>query len=74
MTACNIAGSNDVKLWDIGQQVGFHVCWQADVLIDTDAPYTNVASVQECLLFSITTIENAYLTSKGSPHIIYIVS
>ena len=47
MTAYNIAGSNYVKLRDIGQQVGFNVYWQDGVQIDTDAPYTGVAPVQE---------------------------
>ena len=46
MTAYNIAGSNYVKLRDIGQQVGFNVYWADGVQIDTDAPYTGVASVQ----------------------------
>ena len=46
MTAYNIAGSNYVKLRDIGQQVGFNVYWQDGVQIDTDAPYTGVAPVQ----------------------------
>lgn len=47
MTAYNIAGSNCVKLRDIGQQVGFNVYWADGVQIDTDAPYTGVAPVQE---------------------------
>ena len=47
MTAYNIAGSNYVKLRDIGQQVGFNVYWLDGVQIDTDAPYTGVAPVQE---------------------------
>ena len=47
MTAYNIAGNNYVKLCDIGQQVGFNVYWQDGVQIDTDAPYTGVAPVQE---------------------------
>ena len=46
MTAYNIAGSNYVKLRDIGQQVGFNVYWADGVQIDTDAPYTGVAPVQ----------------------------
>ena len=46
MTAYNIAGSNYVKLRDIGQQVGFNVYWEDGVQIDTDAPYTGVAPVQ----------------------------
>jgi len=47
MTAYNIAGSNYVKLRDIGQQVGFNVYWLDGVQIDTDAPYTGVAPVQK---------------------------
>ena len=47
MTTYNIAGSNYVKLRDIGQQVGFNVYWENGVQIDTDAPYTGVAPVQE---------------------------
>ena len=47
MTAYNITGSNYVKLRDIGQQVGFNVYWADGVQIDTDAPYTGVAPVQE---------------------------
>ena len=47
MTAYNIAGNNYVRLRDIGQQVGFNVYWQDGVQIDTDAPYTGVAPVQE---------------------------
>ena len=46
MTAYNIAGNNYVKLRDIGQQVGFNVYWLDGVQIDTDAPYTGVATVQ----------------------------
>lgn len=46
MTAYNIAGSNFVRLRDIGQQVGFNVYWSDGVQIDTDAPYTGVAPVQ----------------------------
>ena len=47
MTACNIAGNNYVRLRDIGQQIGFNVYWEAGVQIETDAPYTGVAPVQE---------------------------
>ena len=47
MTAYNIAGNNYVRLRDIGQQVGFNVYWDNGVQIDTDAPYTGVAPVQE---------------------------
>ena len=43
----NIAGNNFVRLRDIGQQVGFNVYWSDGVQIDTDAPYTGVAPVQE---------------------------
>ena len=47
MTAYNITGSNYVRLRDIGQQVGFNVYWEDGVQIDTDAPYTGIAPVQE---------------------------
>ena len=47
MTAYNIAGSNFVRLRDIGQQVGFNVYWEDGVQIDTDAPYTGIAPAQE---------------------------
>ena len=47
MTAYNIAGSNYVRLRDIGQQVDFNVYWDNGVQIDTDAPYTGVAPVQK---------------------------
>ena len=47
MTAYNIGGNNYVRLRDIGQQVGFNVYWEDGVQIDTDAPYTGVAPVQE---------------------------
>ena len=47
MTAYNIAGNNYVRLRDIGQQVGFNVYWADGVQIDTGAPYTGVAPVQE---------------------------
>ena len=47
MTAYNIADSNYVKLRDIGQEVGFNVYWADGVQIDTDAPYTGVAPMQE---------------------------
>ena len=47
MTAYNIAGNNYVKLRDIGQEVGFNVYWQDGVQIDTGAPYSGVAPVQE---------------------------
>ena len=47
MTAYNIAGSNYVKLRDIGKEVGFNVYWADGVQIDTDAPYTGVAPVQK---------------------------
>ena len=47
MTAYNIAGNNYVRLRDIGQQVDFNVYWSDGVQIDTDAPYTGAAPVQE---------------------------
>ena len=47
MTAYNIAGNNYVRLRDIGQQVGFNVYWENSVQIDTGAPYTGIAPVQE---------------------------
>ena len=47
MTAYTIAGSNYVRLRDIGQQVDFNVYWDDGVQIDTDAPYTGVAPIQE---------------------------
>ena len=47
MTAYNIAGHNYVRLRDIGQQVGFNVYWENGVQIDTGAPYTGIAPVQE---------------------------
>ena len=47
MTAYNIAGNNYVRLRDIGQHVDFNVYWEDGVQIDTDAPYTGVAPVQE---------------------------
>lgn len=43
MKAYNIAGSNYVKLRDIGQQVGFNVYWDAGVRVDSQSPYTGVA-------------------------------
>ena len=46
MTAYNIAGSNYVKLRDIGQKVGFNVYWDNGVQIDSDAPYTGIAPAQ----------------------------
>ena len=47
MTAYNIAGNNYVRLRDTGQQVGFNVYWSDGVQIDTGAPYTGIAPVQE---------------------------
>ena len=47
MTAYNIGGNNYVRLWDIGQHVGFNIYWLDGVRIDTDAPYTGVAPVEE---------------------------
>ena len=47
MTTYNIAGSNYVRLRDIGTEAGFNVYWDNGVQIDTDAPYTGVAPAQE---------------------------
>ena len=47
MTAYNIADNKYVKLRDIRKEVGFNVYWRDGVQIDTDAPYTGVAPVQE---------------------------
>ena len=47
MTAYNIAGSNYVKLRDIGKAVDFNVYWLDGVQIETSAPYTGQAPVQE---------------------------
>ena len=47
MTTYNIAGSNYVRLRDIGKEAGFNVYWDNGVQIDTDAPYTGVAPAQE---------------------------
>ena len=47
MTAYNIAGNNYVQLRDIGQKVGFNVYWADGVQIDTGAPYTGIAPIQE---------------------------
>ena len=46
MTAYNIAGSNYVKLRDIGKEVGFNVYWDNGVQIDSDADYTGEKPVQ----------------------------
>ena len=46
MTAYNIAGSNYVKLRDIGKEVGFNVYWDNGVQIDSDADYTVEKSEQ----------------------------
>jgi len=54
MTAYNITGNNYVRLRDIGQQVGFNVYWADGVQIDTDAPYTGVAPVQEAAALPTT--------------------
>ena len=43
----NIAGNNCVRIRDIGQQVGFNVCWSDGVQVETDSPYTGTAPVQE---------------------------
>jgi len=45
MTAYNIAGSNFVKLRDIGQAVGFNVYYQNGVQVDSDASYTGEAPI-----------------------------
>ena len=47
MTTYNIAGSNCVRLRDIGKEAGFNVYWDNGVQIDIDAPYTGVAPAQE---------------------------
>ena len=47
LTTYNIAGSNYVRLRDIGKEAGFNVYWDNGVQIDTDAPYTGVAPAQE---------------------------
>jgi len=54
MTAYNITGNNYVRLRDIGQQVGFNVYWADGVQIDTDAPYTGVAPIQEAAALPTT--------------------
>lgn len=46
MTAYNIAGSNYVRLRDIGKKVGFNVYWDDGVQINSTAPYTGEAPVQ----------------------------
>ena len=46
LTAYNINGNNYVKLRDIGEQVGFNVCWDSDakcVQIESKKPYTGEA-------------------------------
>lgn len=40
MEAYNINGSNCVKLWDIGQAVGFNVYWADGVQVDSTSRYT----------------------------------
>ena len=52
MTAYNIAGSNYVKLRDIGQEIGFNVYWQDGVQIDTDAPYTGEVNIPDGEVFT----------------------
>ena len=49
MTAYNIAGSNYVKLRDIGQQVGFNVYWADGVQIDTDLTHAGGKGVADNL-------------------------
>ncbi len=46
MEAYNIAGSNYVKLRDVGKAVGFNVTWDGAVQIDTTAPYTDDTAAQ----------------------------
>lgn len=46
MTAYNIAGSNYVKLRDIGKKVGFNVYWDNGVQVDSDAEYTGEKPMQ----------------------------
>jgi len=46
MEAYNIAGSNYVKLRDIGKAVGFNITWDGAVQIDTIAPYTDDTAAQ----------------------------
>ena len=46
MTAYNIAGSNYVKLQDIGKKVGFNVYWDNGVQVDSDAEYTGEKPMQ----------------------------
>lgn len=46
LTAYNINGNNYVKLRDIGEQVGFNVCWDSDakcVQVESGKPYTGEA-------------------------------
>ena len=48
MTAYAINGNNYVKLRDIGEQVGFNVCWDSDakcVQVESKKPYTGEAPV-----------------------------
>lgn len=40
LTAYNIAGSNYVRLRDVGEAVGFNVYWQGGVRIESGTPYT----------------------------------
>ena len=49
MEAYVINGNNYVKLRDIGEQVGFNVCWDGDtkcVQVESDKPYTGEAPVK----------------------------
>lgn len=48
MEAYRIKGNNYVKLRDIGEQVGFNVCWDSDakcVQVESKKPYTGEAPV-----------------------------
>lgn len=49
MEAYRIKGNNYVKLRDIGEQVGFNVCWDGDakcVQVESEKPYTGEAPVK----------------------------
>ena len=49
MEAYRIKGNNYVKLQDIGEQVGFNVCWDGDakcVQVESEKPYTGEAPVK----------------------------
>lgn len=63
MTAYHIGGNNYVKLWDIGEKVGFNVYWENGVQIDSDAAYTGVAPAQPTTAVTIPQTD-AKLTLK----------